>query len=165
MLSRRDDNLERAAATLKKFQLEGEALAALDHPNIVGLLDVGTANDTPFLVMEYVAGGLTLKRLIEQHQADQKTVQPALCWHRVRQILSALGDAHAPPRQLVHRDIKPENIMLQAKDGDPAHVKVLDFGLAKFVQDGTETTQAMGTPAYMAPEQLWKQRLGPWTDL
>ena len=165
VLARRDDNAERSASTLKKFRLEAEALAALDHPNIVGLLDVGTAHDQPYLVMEYVTGGLTLKRLIDQHKSENKPLQAALCWHVVRQILSALGSAHAPPRRIVHRDLKPENIMLQEKDGDPAHVKVLDFGLAKFVEDGTETTQAMGTPAYMAPEQLWKQGIGPWTDL
>ncbi|MBM4346399.1 MAG: protein kinase, partial [Deltaproteobacteria bacterium] len=165
VLARRDDDAGRSAANLKKFQLEAEALAALDHPNIVQLLDVGTAHEQPYLVMEFVQGGRTLKHLIDQHQAEGRPLQAALVWHVVRQILSALGSAHAPPRSIVHRDIKPENIMLCDRDGDPAHVKVLDFGLAKFVADGTETTQAMGTPAYMAPEQLWKQRIGPWTDL
>ncbi len=165
VLARRDDDSSRAAANLKKYQLEAEALAALDHPNIVQLLDVGTANDEPYLVMEFVQGGRTLKGIIDSHVAEGRAPQPALVWHVVRQILSALGSAHAPPRSIVHRDIKPENIMLCDRDGDPAHVKVLDFGLAKFVADATETTQAMGTPAYMAPEQLWKQRIGPWTDL
>lgn len=165
LLSRREDDAERISAMLKKFQLECEALAALDHPNIVGLIEVGSADEAPFLVMEYIAGGLTLKRLIDQARSDGKPVPPDVSWHVLKQVLSALGSAHAPPRRIVHRDIKPENIILQARDGDPYHVKVLDFGLAKFVEDGTETTQAMGTPAYMAPEQLWKQRIGPWTDL
>ncbi len=165
VLARRDDDAARAAANLRKFQLEAEALAALDHPNIVQLLDVGTAHDQPYLVMEFVQGGKTLKGIIDSHVAEGRPLQAALVWHVVRQILSALGSAHAPPRSIVHRDIKPENIMLCESDGDPAHVKVLDFGLAKFVADGTDTTQAMGTPAYMAPEQLWKQRIGPWTDL
>ncbi len=165
LLSRREEDPERISAMLRKFELECEALAALDHPNIVGLIQVGSADEAPFLVMEYIAGGLTLKRLIDQARADGKPVPPDVCWHVIKQVLSALGSAHAPPRRIVHRDIKPENIILQARDGDPYHVKVLDFGLAKFVEDGTETTQAMGTPAYMAPEQLWKQRIGPWTDL
>lgn len=165
LLSRREEDPERISAMVKKFQLECEALAALDHPNIVGLIQVGTADDAPFLVMEYIAGGLTLKRLIDQARSEGRSVPPDVSWHILKQVLSALGSAHAPPRRIVHRDIKPENIILQARDGDPYHVKVLDFGLAKFVEDGTETTQAMGTPAYMAPEQLWKQRIGPWTDL
>lgn len=165
LLSRREDDPERISAMLKKFQLECEALAALDHPNIVGLIQVDRADDAPFLVMEYIAGGLTLKRLIDQARSEARPVPADVSWHVLKQVLSALGSAHAPPRRIVHRDIKPENIILQARDGDPYHVKVLDFGLAKFVEDGTETTQAMGTPAYMAPEQLWKQRIGPWTDL
>ncbi len=165
LVARREDDGEKAASVLKKFRLEAEALAALDHPNIVGLLHVGEWEDGPYLVMEYVAGAMTLKRLIEQHKLEGHAVERDVTWHVLRQILSALGTAHAPPRRIVHRDIKPENIMVCAVDGDPYHVKVLDFGLAKFVEDGTETTQAMGTPAYMAPEQLWKQQIGPWADL
>ncbi len=165
LISRREDDAEKASSVLKKFRLEAEALAALDHPNIVGLLHAGEWEDGPYLVMEYVAGGKTLKRMIEQAKAEGRTVERDVAWHVLRQVLSALGTAHAPPRRIVHRDIKPENIMVRADDGDPYHIKVLDFGLAKFVEDGTETTQAMGTPAYMAPEQLWKQRIGPWTDL
>ncbi|MBI5607724.1 MAG: protein kinase [Deltaproteobacteria bacterium] len=165
LISRREDDADKASSVLKKFRLEAEALAALDHPNIVGLLHAGEWEDGPYLVMEYVAGGKTLKRMIEQAKAEGRTVERDVAWHVLRQVLSALGTAHAPPRRIVHRDIKPENIMVRADDGDPYHIKVLDFGLAKFVEDGTETTQAMGTPAYMAPEQLWKQRIGPWTDL
>ena len=165
VLARRDDDNERAASNLKKFRLEAEALAALDHPNIVQLLDVGDDSELPYLVMEFVGGGTTLKHVIDDYRSQGKLAQPAVVWHILRQVLSALGSAHAPPRSIVHRDIKPENIMVQDKDGDPAHIKVLDFGLAKFTADGTDTTQAMGTPAYMAPEQLYKQRIGPWTDL
>jgi serine/threonine protein kinase len=66
---------------------------------------------------------------------------------------------------IVHQDIKPDNIMLQELAGHPNFVRVLDFGMAKFVQERSDTNFAMGTPTYMAPEQLLRKNIGPWTDL
>jgi hypothetical protein len=90
-------------------------------------------------------------------------VDPAVTAHVLRQILNALEAAHS--RSIVHRDVKPENVMLQEVSGDPWFVKVLDFGLAKFVEERTETSLMVGTPAYMAPEQITRRNIGPWTDL
>lgn len=163
LMSRREDDPHRAESLLRKFRTEAEALARLDHPNVVGLLGHGTWQDVPYLVMEFVEGGRTLKGLLDGYRRQGRKVEADLALHILRQILAALQTAHG--QQIVHRDIKPENIMVEAVGGDPNHVKVLDFGLAKFVADGTETTQAIGTPAYMAPEQLWKTRIGPATDL
>jgi len=83
--------------------------------------------------------------------------------HIFNQILNALAAAHA--RSLIHRDIKPENVMIQDVHGDPLHVKILDFGVAKIVSETANTTMVQGTPAYMAPEQFRGRDIGPWTDV
>src|SRR5450432_2409074 len=121
-----------------RFEREARAIAALNHPNICTLYDVGPN----YLVMELVEG----ETIAAQLKSGPLPVKTALSY--ASQIAAALVEAHG--KGIVHRDLKPGNIMI-AKSG----VKVLDFGLAKSGQDETVTASGMvvGTPAYMAPEQ------------
>ncbi len=121
-----------------RFEREARAISSLNHPNICTLYDVGPN----YLVMELVEGETIAARL----KNGPLPVETALLY--ASQILAALAEAHE--KGVIHRDLKPGNIMI-AKTG----VKVLDFGLAKSVQDETLTASHMvvGTPAYMAPEQ------------
>ena len=150
---------------VERFRREVKAAARLTHPNIVAAYDAEQAGDAHFLVMEYVEGA-SLARLVDA----ERPLAAALACDYVRQ--AALGLQHAHEQGMVHRDIKPHNLMLTPR----GHVKVLDFGLARFAQEsqpagaltrppaaetagavGESLTQAgsvMGTPDYMAPEQI-----------
>jgi len=121
-----------------RFEREASAIAALNHPHICTLYDVGPN----YLVMEFIEGETLAQRLIRGKLSVEETLQYGA------QIAGALAAAHA--KGIIHRDLKPGNIML-TKSG----VKVLDFGLAKTAEDETLTASCaiMGTPAYMAPEQ------------
>ena len=152
-----------ARAMVQKFFGEAQALAALAHPNIVRLLKYGVHEDGPYLVMEYVAGARTLKDEVGERAARGEHLDAGTARHILRQIIDGLDAAHQ--LHIIHRDIKPENVMLQAVAGNAHFVRVVDFGLAKFVAERTETSMAMGTPVYMAPEQLLRRHIGPWTDL
>ena len=123
---------------IERFEREARAISSLNHPHICTLYDIGPN----YLVMELVEGETIAARL----KSGPLPVKEALLY--ASQILAALEEAHQ--KGIIHRDLKPGNIML-AKSG----VKVLDFGLAKSEQDVTLTVShmAMGTPAYMAPEQ------------
>jgi serine/threonine protein kinase len=128
----------------QRFQLEVEAAARLQHPNIVQVYEVGQENDQPFMAMEFCAGGTLEDRIRDQPQPPREAAQ----------ILLTLADAlqHAHEAGIVHRDIKPANVLLSA-DGSP---KIVDFGLAKRLDgdDGfTQTGAIMGSFGYMAPEQ------------
>jgi serine/threonine-protein kinase len=131
-------------AYVARFHREARAAAALRNPAVVAVYDVGTDDETRFIVMEYVAGR-SLAALL-------KDGRPLPLDHALQigeQVANALGAAHAAG--IVHRDIKPANVMI-ADDGT---VKVLDFGVARML-DGTTITQTasvLGTAAYMAPER------------
>jgi hypothetical protein len=173
-----------------RFRREAEALAALQHPNIVAIHEVGTDGDVNYLVMDLVRGAPLDRalKLVKQHCGDDpprrgEELTRALpapgdgttrsqielgSWFRTvarvaSEIAHTLEAAHA--KGLVHRDIKPGNIMLRA-DGSPL---VLDFGLAGAQQDetGTVTEGLFGSVAYMAPEQIESGRVGtdPRTDV
>ncbi len=135
-------------AFAERFSREARALARLNHPNIVNVYDSGQAGGYYFLLMEYV-DGVNLRQTLEA-----KTLAAEEALAIVPQICEALQFAHNAG--VVHRDIKPENVLLD-KAGN---VKVADFGLAKLAgQAGddfalTATHQVMGTPRYMAPEQI-----------
>jgi serine/threonine protein kinase len=134
---------------VERFNREARALARLTHPNIVAVHEFGQANGLPFFIMEFV-DGLNLREL---EQAGRLSPREAL--QIVPQICEALQFAH--DEGIVHRDIKPENILVDKK----GRVKIADFGIAKILgreQDAaiTETKGALGTPHYMAPEQLEK---------
>lgn len=137
------------ANTVARFQKEVKAAAKLSHPNIVTAYDAEQAGDLHFLVMEFIEGK-SLNRLVE----DGVPLPVKLACKYVRQAV--LGLQHAFEQGLVHRDIKPQNLMLTPK----GQVKILDFGLAGFVTESgpvgslTESGQGLGTPDYIAPEQI-----------
>jgi eukaryotic-like serine/threonine-protein kinase len=130
---------------LERFEVEARAMSRLSHPNCVSVIDFGV-EDVPFLVMDFVAGR-TLRLILETER-----LAPARALGFVRQILSGVAHAHA--QGIIHRDLKPENIIVTDGAGLTDHVRILDFGLAK-LHDGPALTagMAIGTPAYMAPEQ------------
>ena len=148
---------------IAKFEGEARALATLNHPNVVRLIDYGRDGETPFLVMEFVDGARTLRHAMAGPLGAGQPLSNDLARHVLRQACDGLEAAHA--RGLVHRDVKPDNVMLQDVAGNPNLVRILDFGLAKFVESGSSTSHAMGTPAYLAPEQMGKRHIGPWTDV
>jgi len=148
---------------LEKFEHEAAVLAVLQHPNIVRLIHFGSFEDQPFLAMEFVPGARTLQSEINKLMLGHESLPPDTIKRILDQVLVGLEAAHE--QQIIHRDIKPENIMLQRIVGDPWHVKLLDFGLAKVVAESRETSMVMGTVQYMAPEQIEGKNLGAWTDL
>jgi serine/threonine protein kinase len=135
----------------KKFRQEIEALARIDHPGIVGVLDVGdTPEGKPFLVMQFVEG-VTLRS-----QIDQGGMALPAVGRIMRQIGNALTAAHE--KGVLHRDLKPENIMLQTLGEGEVQVKLIDFGIAAVKDSKIDHTQLTskiaGTLSYMAPEQV-----------
>ncbi|HEY1959118.1 MAG TPA: serine/threonine-protein kinase [Polyangiaceae bacterium] len=134
-----------------RFKQEALAAAGLAHPNIVNVIDFVQSEDEPFLVMELLRG----KSLSAVVRAAGK-LEPARAVAIMSQVLSALAAAHAA--RIVHRDVKPENIFVCDSPLAYELVKVLDFGLARPLDDDKRLARtrhgvAMGTPAYMAPEQ------------
>jgi aminoglycoside phosphotransferase (APT) family kinase protein len=137
-----------------RFEREARAVAALNHPNILALHDIGNEDGVIYAVMELLEGETLRQRLASGRLAAVKIIDYAI------QILRGLAAAHE--RGIVHRDLKPENLFI-TRDG---HVKILDFGLAQHesAENGTFDNRAtkfttgrgvvVGTPAYMAPEQL-----------
>lgn len=140
---------------LERFRREARAAGRRFHPNIVAIWDFGDDNGTPFLVMELVEGQ-SLDQLIKSSGMLPSVRSVSI----ITQVLSALGFAHA--NGIVHRDIKPSNVMVLPGD----QVKVADFGIARL--DASEFTivgDLLGTPAYMAPEQLSGGPIDHRTDL
>ena len=142
---------------LARFRREAEAVAALRHPHIVQVYDVGDLDGHPYFTMEFVEGG----SLAQQLDKNRPTVRQAA--EMVATMACAMQFAHKSG--IIHRDLKPANILLTA-DGTP---KITDFGLAR-IQGGTEFTLSgarLGTPSYMAPEQAlgMTSALGPAVDV
>ncbi len=127
---------------VSKFRQEAQAVAAITHPNIVSVYDVGEEEGMHYIVMEFV-DGITLKRYIDQKGKlkVKEAVGIAL------QIAAGLDAAHA--HNIIHRDIKPQNILI-SRDGT---AKVSDFGIAKAASSNTITANAMGSVHYISPEQ------------
>ncbi len=136
--------------TLKRFEREATIASSLGHPNIVEVVDFDrTPEGEPFLVMELLEGEDLAAYLAARGPLTPDQLLPVL-----RQICSALVAAHAA--EIVHRDLKPQNIFLHSFGGERV-VKVLDFGISKMKGLGTQLTRDnafMGTPNYMAPEQI-----------
>ena len=141
-----------------RFQREAEAVARLQHPNIVQVYDVGDNDGRPYFTMEYVANGSLAHKLAGAPHTARQAAQ------LVATLAAAVQAAHE--RGIVHRDLKPANVLL-AEDGTP---KVTDFGLARQQDDGaipTQTGMTIGTPSYMAPEQARERpdAVGPSADI
>jgi len=148
---------------LERFNREARVIAALNHPHICTLYDIGDLAGRPYIVMELLEGGTLYARL------TQKPVPPAQAVEWAVQLADALEAAHA--RGIIHRDLKPSNIIITAR-GD---LKVLDFGIAKLADDSwasattsaalTSVGVALGTAAYMAPEQIRGEAVDERADL
>lgn len=147
----------------ERFRREARVLARLNHPNIVQLYSFGRSDDgISYLAMEYIEGR-TLTSMITERGA----LPESLVLSMLDQICSALVEAHR--HGIVHRDLKPDNVMTTERYGQPAFVKVLDFGIAKLTRTHdarlTQSGAILGTPQYMAPEQLREQPVDERTDI
>ncbi len=150
------EKLAREEAFVARFEKEAAALASLSHPNIVSIVDKGHAASTYYLVMEYVDGP-SLREV-----ATSKALEPTELLRILLQVARAIDYAHG--RGIIHRDLKPENVIFDEQAGSIP--KVSDFGLASFLNGEaagrfamTDTNIAMGTVAYMAPEQCADARM------
>lgn len=144
---------------LKRFQIEAEAAARLNHPNIVGLYDVGKHEGVPYFSSEFVDGPTLSKLLVESAMEPRRAAQ------LMEPIARATQSLHE--HDIVHRDLKPQNILIARASSQP---KIADFGLAKLLDEGrddmTATGMIVGTPGFMSPEQARGDRdIGPSTDV
>ncbi len=145
-----------------RFLREASMVAAISHPAVVTLIDYGEDAGRLYMVLEFIDG-----EEIAAVIAREAPMDPARVMRLVRQMAAGLSEAHA--HDMVHRDLKPSNLMVSRDRFDDEWVRVLDFGLAKVFGDvelgfHTRTGVALGTPAYMAPEQAVARDIGPWTD-
>src|SRR5829696_1042548 len=141
---------------VERFRREAKNAAALNHPDIVQVYDQGHTEDrTYYIAMEYVPGGTLAQRIKGEGPLD-----PGEAAGVASRVADALAVAHA--RGIVHRDIKPQNVLLSAT----GEAKVADFGIARAVSASTvtETSLILGTAAYMSPEQVRGERVGPASD-
>jgi eukaryotic-like serine/threonine-protein kinase len=146
---------------LRRFEQEARAAGMLNHPNVLAIYAIGKQKESPYLVTELLEGATLRQRLASGAIPEGKAIEYG------DQIVQGLAAAHA--KGIVHRDLKPENIFITDDD----RVKILDFGLAKLTQSGpapdvpTRTISgiALGTPAYMSPEQVRGQQADHRSDI
>lgn len=157
-------------AIRRRFLTEASAIAALSHPNIIQVYDVGYAGPVCYIASAYCEGSSLAEELLTRRQR----FAPRQAAHLVMQLASAAHYVHRSG--LLHRDLKPSNVLLwpatetETTEGMLFIPKLTDFGLAKFVEQSLEDTRSsvlLGTPLYMAPEQAEcrHEDVGPWTDV
>jgi eukaryotic-like serine/threonine-protein kinase len=144
----------------ERFLRDAQAASLVDHPGIVKIFDTGETSDgSPFLVMELLRGE-TLGELLQV----EKTLDPALALSLAHRAAEALFAAH--DQGIVHRDIKPDNIYLVGDPKAPEMVKILDFGFSRlYASKLTQAGTVIGTPGYMAPEQVVADPVDQRTDV
>ena len=160
--------LAKDPVSLERFHREARTASSLDHPNICTTFEVGEHNGVPFIAMQYLEGVTLHRRIADRPLPIEQTLEIAI------QIADALEAAHS--KRIVHRDIKPANILITSQ----GQAKILDFGLAKLTAppgsgpseatrtlgaDLTSPGSAVGTAAFMSPEQALGRELDPRTDL
>jgi serine/threonine protein kinase len=141
--------------SIARFRHEAQAIARMRHPNILNVFDYGEYEGTPYMIVEYVPGGNLAGRM------SQGLLDRATALRFLRGIAAGLDYAHS--EGIVHRDVKPANVLLE-RDETPV---LADFGLAKMIQGSSVksmTGVTTGTPAYMAPEQVTGNQVGPAAD-
>jgi serine/threonine protein kinase len=151
---------------LRRFNAEAEAVAKLSHPNTVNIYDFGQDSDgTLFIAMEFIEGQ-SLRHMI--HREAPFSIRRSLAI--ALQVSSSLSDAHS--HSIIHRDLKPDNVMIQTRGREKDIVRVLDFGIAKLRDENRQSQLAMtqagdmlGTPQYMAPEQIRAETIDGRTDV
>jgi serine/threonine-protein kinase len=143
-----------AQEMVRRFQNEARAAGVLNHPNIVTIYDAGEQDGIFYIAMEFIEG-TTLHELL----AEKRVLATDEVLQLTRQICRGLDYAHS--NSIVHRDIKPANIMITGN----GTVKIMDFGIAKSGGQVTNTGQVLGTPNYMAPEQVKGRQLDGRSDL
>jgi serine/threonine-protein kinase len=150
-------DLSGRAVSRRRFIREARACAAINHPNVVTIHGVDDSGETPFIVMELIQGETLRDRIRREPKLDLMDIL------RIgSQVAQGLAAAHA--QGIIHRDVKPGNIMLL----DSVRVKIADFGLARVATENVELTSrgvAVGTPAYMSPEQVRGEELDARSDL
>lgn len=155
-------DLEADDLFIDRFFREAKVIAGLNHPNIIHLIDFGqdTSRDILYLVMELV-DGIELGDLITLGR-----LHPSLALEIAYQVCAGLTQPHQ--RGIIHRDLKPANIIVLPSSDGTFQVKILDFGIARPIEDATQLTQSgmiCGTPSYLSPEQAQSDPVEPRSDL
>jgi len=150
-----NESIARQEDLRKRFLREAQAAGSFQHPNVVCIHDLGEMDGHLFIAMEFIQG-VDLERLIEV--GEPLSLQARL--NIIIDVLTGLESAHK--RGIIHRDIKPANIRV----GEDGRAKIMDFGVAHLMSSSMTTTgSVMGTPSYMAPEQITEGKSNPATDI
>lgn len=147
---------EELSSAKARFVREAEAAGGLNHPNIVQVFDVGEQSGSAFIAMDYAKG-----RALSECIHEENLLDPFDVYRIILSVAEALEYAHQ--HKIVHRDVKPGNILYC---DDPFGVKVTDFGIARFIDHShTQTGEILGSPLYMAPEQILGQKVSYSADV
>lgn len=152
--------------SLKRFQLEAQATANLNHPNIVRIYDCGMTRDQAFIIMDFIEG-----ESLEQILDRETKLMPERALAIFTQLCEGINHAHE--HGIIHRDLKPSNVMITTDAAGVENVKVVDFGIAKLLVDDdgstkqnlTQTGDVFGSPLYMSPEQCAGEKIDKRSDI